>query len=280
MQGTRITQSLMVLKSYNLNPIFIPGYDYLDDIEAFFWVFAYIILTYTPHGHRMPYKDHRTLPVWLWSHGSPCAIFARKWTFLHTLSAAHEAQYAMHAGWTATCGDLFLEFREFVREISYEKQRLLYKGRKELGRPAPDRFTSLLAKVEEHYSRVLGMFDEALKKAADTSVDESVSVPSPVPSATVTSPRQSTSEYVEPKLASVDTSATSLPTERSLTLSTKPETPAEQPAAVTSPRSSKRRYDEAELNDSPVESKRRCPPSRRALSGVLSSAYGYCRRWF
>ncbi|RXW14926.1 hypothetical protein EST38_g10928 [Candolleomyces aberdarensis] len=170
--GTRTFQSLMVLRSYNLNPVFVPEYDYLDDIEAFFWVFAYIVFTYAPNGDRLPFKDHRKLPQWLWNDGSPCLIFARKFTFLDSPSAALDAQDAMHPGWKATCCDLFLEFREFVHEISYEKQRLVYKGWKEHRRPAPDRFASLLAKVDEHYASLLGMFDAALKKVAEAGIDE------------------------------------------------------------------------------------------------------------
>ncbi|KAJ2922774.1 hypothetical protein H1R20_g14319, partial [Candolleomyces eurysporus] len=282
--GTRTFQSLMVLRSYNLNPVFVPEYDYLDDIEAFFWVFAYILFTYAPNGDRLPYDDHEKLPEWLRNDGSPCAIFAREWTFLDAPSAADEAQDAMHPGWKATCCDLFLEFREFVHEISYEKQRLLYKGWKELRKPAPDRFASLLEKVDEHYASLLGMFDAALKKAAEAGVDENKSIRPPALRASSDSPtHSSTSEYVEPEYTSADTSATSLhpsttPTEGSVILPGKPETPAEQNATFL--RSSKRRYDEAELDESPVESKRKCPPSRRALRGVLGSVYEYCRGWF
>ncbi|KAJ2922764.1 hypothetical protein H1R20_g14320, partial [Candolleomyces eurysporus] len=278
--GTRTFQSLMVLRSYDLQPAFIPEYDYLDDIEAFFWVFAYIVLGYTPDGHRMPEHKSRELTVWSWNDSHPHHALAKKWAFLNAPSAAYEAEAAMHPGWKATCRDLFLEFREFVHEISYEKQRLVYNGRKELGRPAPDRFASLLAKVDDHYARILGMFDTALKKAGEADIDESASIPfPPAPSASSSpSPQPSASEYVEPEATA---SATSLPTTNptggSLTLPVKPETLAEQP--VTPPRNSKRRYDEAGLDDSPVESKRRCPPSRRALRGILSSVYEYCRSW-
>ncbi|RXW13099.1 hypothetical protein EST38_g12754 [Candolleomyces aberdarensis] len=231
--GTRTFQSLMVLRSYDLQPAFIPEYDYLDDIEAFFWVFAYIVLGYTPDGHRMPEHKSRELTVWSWNDSHPRHALAKKWAFLDSPSAAYDAEAAMHPGWKASCCDLFLEFREFVHEISYEKQRLVYNGRKELGRPAPDRFASLLAKVDEHYARILGMFDMALKKAAKAGVDESVSIPSPPTPSTSSSPspQPSASEYVEPKATA---SATSLPpttpTGGSLTLPVKPETPAEQPS--------------------------------------------------
>jgi hypothetical protein len=269
----------MVLQSYNLKPAFIPGYNYLDDIEAFFWVFAYIILTYTPNGHRIPYENHQKCPQWLWSDGDPCTVFARKWDFLMGISAENEIEDDMHPGWKATCCDLFFQFREYVNKIAYEKQRLVYKGRKELGRPVPDRFASILGPVDEHYSRILGMFDAALKKVAEVGVNESVSVPPPplpAPSTHITTSSQSsTSRSVEPAATSTDTSATShpttSPTEGSLILSAKPEAP---------PRTSKRRYDEAELDDFPVESKRRCPPSRRAFRGILSSVYDFCRGLF
>jgi hypothetical protein len=40
---------------------------------------------------------------------------------------------------------------------------------------------------------------------------------------------------------------------------------------------SKRRSDEAELDDESLkESKRRCPPSRRQFQGMLGSVYQFC----
>ncbi|RXW19745.1 hypothetical protein EST38_g6119 [Candolleomyces aberdarensis] len=49
-KGTLMFQSRMVLRSYKLIPAFIPLYAYLDDLEAFFWVFAYLVLTYKPNA--------------------------------------------------------------------------------------------------------------------------------------------------------------------------------------------------------------------------------------
>jgi hypothetical protein len=69
------------------------------------------------------------------------------------INATNEIEDGMHPGWKATCGALFFEFREYVNKIAYERQRLVYKGRKELGRLVPDRFASILGPVDEHYSR-------------------------------------------------------------------------------------------------------------------------------
>ncbi|KAJ2936993.1 hypothetical protein H1R20_g96, partial [Candolleomyces eurysporus] len=282
--GTRMFQSLMVLRSWELTPAETPVYDYLDDIEAFFWVFAYILLIYTPNGHRMPIDHYRERLLWLWNHDHPCSAHAKKWTFLDAPSMAYEAQRAMHPGWKGACWDLFLKLRKFVYEINDEKERLVFQDRKELVTSESDRFASLLVKVDEHYAHVLGMFDAALSKATEESFDEPGCVPPPAPGASsASSTHSSTSEFVEPEITSADTSATSLhstttPTESKSNLSAKPETPAKRP--VTPPRNSKRRRDEAELDEFPVEVKRRCPPSRRALRGILGSVYEYCRGWF
>ena len=56
MQDTCTFQSLMLLRSYDLQLAFIPKHEYLDNIKAFFWVFAYIVLGYTPDGHRRSIK--------------------------------------------------------------------------------------------------------------------------------------------------------------------------------------------------------------------------------
>lgn len=268
-------QSLMVLRSWELTPAYTPVYDYLDDLEAFFWVFAYILLIYTPDGHRMPMSRFRERLLWAWN-DSPSTAHAHKWIFIDTLSMEYETQRAMHPGWKETCWDLFLTLRKFVHEISDEKEGLVFQDRKEDGTAESDRFVSLLAKVDEHYARVLEMFDTALKKAG---ADESASIPRPLHSdSSASSSKSSTSECI----TSPDTSATSLPptatAEGSLTLPANPETSEGKP--VVHCRSSKRRHDEAELDEVPVEVKRRCPPSRTAVRGILGSVYDFCRGWF
>ncbi|RXW11603.1 hypothetical protein EST38_g14252, partial [Candolleomyces aberdarensis] len=127
-KGTLMFQSRMVLRSYNLIPAFIPLYAYLDDLEAFFWVFAYLVLTYKPN--------------------------------------VHEIRAAIEPGWRVVYEDLFLGFRDFVREVGDDRDRLLYKGQTKLpnGTLAPNRFAPVLAKVDEHYARVIGLFDAALEK--------------------------------------------------------------------------------------------------------------------
>jgi hypothetical protein len=53
LQGTRMFQTMMVLRCYEALNQDVPMYDYLDDLEAFFWVFTYIIMAYRPNGDRM-----------------------------------------------------------------------------------------------------------------------------------------------------------------------------------------------------------------------------------
>ncbi|KAJ2915684.1 hypothetical protein MD484_g4717, partial [Candolleomyces efflorescens] len=271
--GTRMFQSLMVLRSWLLTPAETPVYDYLDDLEAFFWVFAYILLVYTPEGHRMPPNRFRECLLAAWN-DDPATAHTHKWTFMDSLSIAYETQHAIHPGWNGACWDLFLTLRKFVHEISDEKERLVFQVPKEDGVAESDRFASLLAKVDEHYARVLEMFDTALKKV-EAKKSESLSPPKDSDSSTSSS-KSSTSE----RITSPDTSATSNPAaaEGGLAPTEKPETPAEQP--VTHTRSSKRRHDEAELDEVSVELKRRCPPSRRAVRSILGSVYSFCRGWF
>ncbi|RXW14928.1 hypothetical protein EST38_g10920 [Candolleomyces aberdarensis] len=182
--GTRMFQSIMVLKSCQLTPDYLPEHDYLDDLESFFWLFTYILLTYTPNGHRMPSDDYRERLMSSWSHHDPTSALLSKWAFLNSPSAIRESQEAMHPSWRSACSTLFLEFREFAHEVSYEKERLIYEGQEVLGTAAPDRFSSLRSNVDEHYRRVIRMFDAALQNVPEVRVDESVPGPPPLNSST------------------------------------------------------------------------------------------------
>ncbi|KAJ2911667.1 hypothetical protein MD484_g8751, partial [Candolleomyces efflorescens] len=159
--GTLMFQSRMVLRSYKLIPAFIPLYTYLDDLESFFWVFAYLVLSYKPNGQRMVPNSFQESTLLSWVEDGPTCIHNSKFTFLNSPSTIDEIQEAIEPGWRVIYEDLFLSFRDFVRDVGNARDRLLYKGKTEV---APHRFASVLENVDQHYAHVLGLFDAALEK--------------------------------------------------------------------------------------------------------------------
>ncbi|KAJ2925062.1 hypothetical protein H1R20_g12048, partial [Candolleomyces eurysporus] len=55
--GTRLFQSLMVLCTFQLSATDVSPHDYLDDLESFFWVFAYLLCVYKADGKPAPPKS-------------------------------------------------------------------------------------------------------------------------------------------------------------------------------------------------------------------------------
>jgi hypothetical protein len=69
-QGTRLFQSICVLDS--CDPIgFAPDHDYLDELESFLYVLAYILLLFRPDGSLLPSGGEGPSIVWSWGLGDP-----------------------------------------------------------------------------------------------------------------------------------------------------------------------------------------------------------------
>ncbi|KAJ2933847.1 hypothetical protein H1R20_g3244, partial [Candolleomyces eurysporus] len=206
--GTRMFQSFMVLKSCELSAEYLPPHDYLDDLESFFWIFTYILLTFKPNGNRMPRSSYLESTVLAWTGDNASIICDHKWKFLNSPRTIPEARRAIDSGWHCIYDDLFLGFRAFAREVSFAKDSLVYEESSD-GSPAPDRFASILDKVDHHYARVIGLFDAALKKL-QKSVAVAVSAPKADAVSCCSGSQSTTSDPVVSESTSVVTSATSL----------------------------------------------------------------------
>jgi hypothetical protein len=278
-------QSAMALKSYDMDPEYIPLYDYLDDLEAFFWVLVYLVLSFKPNGDRMPCKGFQERTLRGWTQLGPEIAHDFKCSFLISSSNIYVMRKTMDPGWQVVFDDFFLGFRAVVRDIVDEKQLLLYTSCTALpdGTFAPNRFEPILAKIDDHYNHVLALFDDALVKI-EGSIPKTVPAPSKPPpgqpastptSLSTNSPSVATSATaVEEVVLLSDTKAVSasVPSSPSRNLSASLDHPS------TSSSRPKRRCEEAELDDElPKESKRRCPPCRRQFRGILGSAYQFCR---
>ncbi|KAJ2914303.1 hypothetical protein MD484_g6105, partial [Candolleomyces efflorescens] len=282
--GTRMFQSFMVLKSSELSTEYLPPHDFLDDLESFFWILTYILLTFKPNGNRMPRSPYLERTVLPWAGNNASIICDHKWRFLDSPRIVSEARSAIDPGWQCIYDDLFLGFRAFAREIMFEKDSLVYEEASD-GSPAANRFAPILDKFEDHYARIIGFFDAALKKLGKT-VPKPAPVPFTIPgskclekagsvtgSTCSTGPHSNTPDLIVQTTTSVNTPATSLndgvpvvqPGGRSqppindeptaCALSSAP--PGQSSDCATSSRSSKRRYDEIGLDDEDDSSKRK-----------------------
>jgi hypothetical protein len=292
---------MMALKSCEMDPEYIPLYDYLDDLEAFFWVLVYLILSFKPNGDRMPRKGFQERTLRGWSQLGSDIAHDFKGSFLISQIDIYVMRKTMDPGWQVIYDEFFLGFRAFIREITDEKQLLLYTSRTELpdGTFAPSRFEPILARIDDHYNRVLALFDDALKKIVEISTSKAVPVPSNPPVQTASTPTSLSS----PSLAHSSLSASTthqvtaiegavLAEKRAISRSdtTTPPVPVSssppnlseslaRPLALSS--RPKRRSEQAEFDDeSPREAKRKCPPSRRQSRGILDSVYQFCRTLF
>ncbi|KAJ2918856.1 hypothetical protein MD484_g1474, partial [Candolleomyces efflorescens] len=308
--GTRMFQSMVTVRSYAGAEEYTPLHDYLDDLEAFFWVFAYIILAYKPNGARIPVNRFQKSTLGSWDENPPHSAYASKSTFFTSRTMNWEWRGAVDPGWHDIYDTLFLKFREYVwKNIAEPKHSLVFveKTTRPDGSLAPNRFTAILEKVDDHYDHIIGLFDDTLSKiqgVPEKPLDTQATCPtisSSVDSAPPTAPSTSSADTAS-KTSSTAGSATLLEDTRVVEKDPKP--PLDEEAAVAAPPSSptsstqqpstppveptntpsrsKRRREEAELEDESLnEPKRKCPPSRRYLtSRVLGSVYQFCRTHF
>ncbi|RXW17576.1 hypothetical protein EST38_g8278 [Candolleomyces aberdarensis] len=295
--GTRLFQSVTVLMTYRFNKEEISPHDYLDDLEAFFWVFSYIIIVYKSNGKRAP-KGPLLKGVTFWQEDASIA-YSCKFGFLHSGTTTWEVEHTIDEGWRFACLDLFVQFKNYMAELAKMKEEIVYTPRDSDPSAVPNLFSSVLEPVDKHYDHILTLFDDALKKvkgseSTKSDKDSTTTLPTTPQVSTPTSITSPVSAVLPADQVSPLTlpQITSIPSSSDLSRSTLPSTPSLSSSLAQPPspsRSPKRRFDEAELDepDSQTDKKRSCPPSRRPLRAVwdptlqvLNSMYEYCIKWF
>jgi hypothetical protein len=240
----------------------IPVHDCLDDVEAFFWLFCYLILIHNPTGGTGP-TNHFHTRIWKWMRQSG-DVDESKFNFLFSRTLPTEAKKSMYPVWQEVCMDLFLRFREIVGDVYSRKEALLYDEPEPLENGIiPNRFATVLEDVDGVYDQVLALFDDALKKALSRSAANAKNQAndSMNPDSTVSS-GSNTDATLEPRWVR--------PRTRSMRrLMPVPEAPAAVPSE-----SNKRRPRDHDNEGTPTRPKRVCPPSRVAGPSSLSQSDG------
>jgi hypothetical protein len=159
-----------------------PAHDYLDDLESFFYLLAYIFLSYLPDGTPLPSGNEGPSIVWGWAEESASAARENKCLLFGAGPGASRALRLVEDAWGPACGALFDEFRWWVLEKRDEKDELLG------GYPSErvvNPLESFHSHRDEHYAQVLKFFDEAIEAVqgsapTPTSIDdESLSTSNP-----------------------------------------------------------------------------------------------------
>ncbi|KAJ3533032.1 hypothetical protein NMY22_g7501 [Coprinellus aureogranulatus] len=210
--GTRIFQSLSVLNSHDPRHG-VRAHDYLDDLESFFYLLAYIFLRFRPDGTRVPDKEEGPSLVWEWADDCPSTASGRKSLVFSMGKVGGRALRLVEGTWGDVCGALFKKYRRWVSQVRSTKTALLYKATRGQSVDA-DPLKTLHARRDEHYAEVLALFDEAIETiktspASPTSADGS---PTPTAAALVEEPPA--------------TLRNSLPSAQAKTLTTPPSTMA------------------------------------------------------
>ncbi|KAJ3522456.1 hypothetical protein NMY22_g11880 [Coprinellus aureogranulatus] len=125
--GTRIFQSLSVLNSHNPRRG-VRAHDYLDDLESFFYLLAYVFLRFRPDGTRVPDKEEGPSLVWEWADDCPSTASGRKSLVFSMGKVGGRALRLVEGTWGDVCGALFKKYRRWVSQVRSTKTALLYKA--------------------------------------------------------------------------------------------------------------------------------------------------------
>ena len=259
-----------------------PAHDYLDDLESFLYLLAYIFLCYKPDGTPIPRGGEGPSIVWSWADDSADDAYSRKSLLFGGGGEATRALRLVEAAWGPVCGKLFDEFCWWVFEKRDEKDELL-------GGSPPERAANPLEHFhshrDEHYAQVLHFFDKAINallsspstptsiqdepfstSESDFDIDVSSplnpSIPAP-PTAPGPGPCRRSARIRDLRLAKGQTS----PTQPSKTLILiEPEQPAAQ--LRRSARLQKRRREEEDQLDAPP------PKAKRVKKGLRVTTRG------
>ncbi|KAJ3524656.1 hypothetical protein NMY22_g10901 [Coprinellus aureogranulatus] len=150
--GLRIFQSLSVLGSRYSEDV-APPHDYLDDLESFFYLLVYIFLRCKPDGTRLHSNEEGPSILSSWDEDDASLAFMSKSGLYGSGPVATRTRRFIESVWGSTWLDLFTKLRNWIFKRRGEKEKLSYQGKD---------LAVLYTHREEHYSTMLGMFDETI----------------------------------------------------------------------------------------------------------------------
>lgn len=207
-------QSLSVVASFNSRDVPKP-HDYLDDLESFFLVLVYVLLTRRPDGTLLPGGSEGPSIVREWDHPDPNIAYRNKSRIFGGTTDEFDAVRVIETNWGVTFLNLYKKFRSWASGMRRQKLIRLGEVEEDLHTYGVDEenesavqnpFESLHSQRDEHYSQVLSFFDEVIQEVEASaapgaahspnthpSVDGLLprKTPIPVPAVTAAQPRRS-----------------------------------------------------------------------------------------
>ncbi|KAJ2926789.1 hypothetical protein H1R20_g10293, partial [Candolleomyces eurysporus] len=163
--GHPVFYSLMTWDSF-MKGVDRPAHDYLDDIEVFFWIFCFLIFMRKANGEKAETKTIQNLILGWCLVNTPQLAYSVKSTFLRRTMDVNEVKLSLDESWHSICEDLFVNFKDYVRKIDEQREPLQNKKMEPfLDGTIPNRFSPVLKDHDTHYTYILSLFDDALKKA-------------------------------------------------------------------------------------------------------------------
>ncbi|KAF5341199.1 hypothetical protein D9611_005909 [Ephemerocybe angulata] len=176
-KGTRRFLSIAVLRSVEAKCA--PPHDFLDDLEAFFYVLCHILLLFKEPG---VHDDKMGKYFTRWDNDDPEDAADCKTAFL--VKTWYPSQW-----WGDACQVLLEDFKTLIFQIQKEKDTIRNKVRIDL-KTKQDRLEAIGMKVGDQYEKVLKLFDDALliiEREDREAVENDASSSVPTPSNTVAS---------------------------------------------------------------------------------------------
>lgn len=139
-----------------------PAHDYLDDLEAFFYLLCWIFLRYLKDGTLRPVEDTAWKVIDGWdSENVSIALNAKSSLFNPGRRLKHTAITCVESGWGKECSTLFRKFLEWAGHIQVEKERIRIAPRAQ-EQTEESIYKGLLNQIVTHYTQVLSFFEEAV----------------------------------------------------------------------------------------------------------------------
>ena len=161
--GSRFFQSCAILQALtNWTGERAAAHDFLDDLEAFFYLLCRILLKCLKNGKERPATDLAWKVIQGWdSENLNEALNSKSNLFNPGRQNKRVAIQCVEKEWGSECSTLFKRFLEWVGGIQVEKERI----RDEAGPQDPTKesiYANLIKQVDTHYIAVLGFFEEAI----------------------------------------------------------------------------------------------------------------------
>ncbi|KAF5340985.1 hypothetical protein D9611_006059 [Ephemerocybe angulata] len=154
--GLRLFMSMALLRDSEKRRLSPAVHDYLDDLEAFFYVLNKLLYGFSGPGAAVPRSSDVTTSVLArWEIPSDDDISANKYNYFADVDYFE----AFPRYWSTACLNLEDKFRKYLRTIVMEKESIRKEGNSV---KRTERFRLLYDDIDSHYSTIIGFFGEAV----------------------------------------------------------------------------------------------------------------------